>query len=208
MKAPNKEEVRRNTDFLTFYQQREGLRLGPVKANGDALACCVFHDDSNPSMNVNLQTGNFCCFSCDAKGDVFEFVQRRYNLPFAEAIDYVAGTPGAAVAPVALQKKKAAPQQEKPKRRKARIDLQNPSHIYPYCDPDGRIIYFRFRWDEPGCEKAIYPGYYTEDGELVLKMPPGVKPTLYNLQRADDYAPISMRGCTSANCTGKNRRGP
>lgn len=37
--------------------------------SGDELMCiCVFHDDSNASMQVNADTGLWLCFSCDAKG--------------------------------------------------------------------------------------------------------------------------------------------
>lgn len=37
---------------------------------------CPFHDDRNPSMSVDLETGKFFCFGCEAIGDAFDFVRR------------------------------------------------------------------------------------------------------------------------------------
>lgn len=37
---------------------------------------CLFHDERNPSFYVNVETGNFFCHSCHAKGDVIKLVQR------------------------------------------------------------------------------------------------------------------------------------
>ena len=36
---------------------------------------CPFHDDVNPSMLVNLETGTYFCFGCGARGDAFQFVR-------------------------------------------------------------------------------------------------------------------------------------
>lgn len=36
---------------------------------------CPFHDDINPSMTINLETGTFYCFGCNVSGDAFTFVK-------------------------------------------------------------------------------------------------------------------------------------
>ncbi len=53
---------------------------------------CPFHQDRHAgSFRVNLNTGGFICFSCDAKGgDIVSFVQLRDGLSFPEALKKVA----------------------------------------------------------------------------------------------------------------------
>jgi len=49
-------------------------------------ALCPFHDDHNPSLRVNAETGAFRCMVCGAKGgDVLDFHCQRYGLRFKEA---------------------------------------------------------------------------------------------------------------------------
>jgi hypothetical protein len=185
----DKTQVLENTDFHAFYL-RECGKIGATKENGNALTLCPFHDDSNPSLCVNIKNGIFNCFGCGAKGDVFTFVQNRHGLSFPDSVAYVAGTGCVQVKPqfeARPKLKRPAPQKKEHKPPEAPIDRENPSHIFAYCNIDGLITYYIFRWDKPGYEKTIRHGYYDEKGEIVLKMPPGVQRTLYNLQRADDY---------------------
>jgi len=67
-------------DKSKFYQEL----IPSLKVNGkpEALGLCPFHDDTNPSFSVNVETGLFRCFSCDAKGDIFTFYQRVKNVDF------------------------------------------------------------------------------------------------------------------------------
>ena len=46
---------------------------------------CPFHDDNNPSMQVNEERGFFHCFSCGAGGDVFGFVMKYNDVDFMDA---------------------------------------------------------------------------------------------------------------------------
>ena len=43
-------------------------------------ACCLFHDDYNPSMSVDDSLGLYKCFACGAGGDVFNFVREHDHL--------------------------------------------------------------------------------------------------------------------------------
>ena len=49
---------------------------------------CPFHNDHNAgSFRVNLDTGAFICFACEAKGlDIIAFTQLRNELSFPEAL--------------------------------------------------------------------------------------------------------------------------
>lgn len=53
---------------------------------------CLFHDDRHAgSFRVNLDTGGFKCFSCDAAGgDIVAFIQLRDGLGFTDAVHKLA----------------------------------------------------------------------------------------------------------------------
>jgi DNA primase len=58
------------------------------KGGGDtqrAVAICPFHDDHNPSLNIDNQRKLYKCFACGAGGDVFNFVKEYDNLGKSEA---------------------------------------------------------------------------------------------------------------------------
>jgi len=66
------------------YYLNELGRLYGHKAWRSAL--CPLHDDSQPSLSVNIETGGFKCHGCGAHGgDVLAFHQRRYGLGFRDA---------------------------------------------------------------------------------------------------------------------------
>jgi hypothetical protein len=49
-------------------------------------AKCPFHEDTNPSMRVFIDTGAFRCMACGAHGgDVLAFFMLRYGKRFIEA---------------------------------------------------------------------------------------------------------------------------
>lgn len=50
------------------------------------VACCPFHDDSDPSLVVYPQSQTWHCFGCDVGGDVFNFVERIERIRFGEAL--------------------------------------------------------------------------------------------------------------------------
>jgi DNA primase len=51
---------------------------------------CPFHDDHNPSFNVDPERQFYKCFSCGAGGDVFDFVMNRERIGFREALESLA----------------------------------------------------------------------------------------------------------------------
>jgi len=49
-------------------------------------ALCPFHGDTNPSLSVNVDSGAFKCFACDAKGgDLIAFEMRLKGVDFKTA---------------------------------------------------------------------------------------------------------------------------
>jgi DNA primase len=53
-------------------------------------ALCPFHDDRNPSLDLNPQRQSFKCWACGAGGDCIEFVKLYERVEFPEAIRILA----------------------------------------------------------------------------------------------------------------------
>lgn len=63
-------------------------RLGPPKEvrQGTPWWCCPFHADRSPSFKVDTRQPFYKCFGCDARGDVFTFLQALDGVAFKDAI--------------------------------------------------------------------------------------------------------------------------
>ncbi len=57
-----------------------------TKKGTQTLAVCPFHDDSNPSLNINDSRGMWFCFVDNLGGDAIKFVTLYRNLEFMEAL--------------------------------------------------------------------------------------------------------------------------
>lgn len=56
-----------------------------IEVQRGGFARCPFHSDRKPSMKVYDGNRGFCCFVCDTKGSVIDFVMKFFNLTFPEA---------------------------------------------------------------------------------------------------------------------------
>ncbi len=45
----------------------------------NAMFCCPFHGETNPSCGMNIETGLWGCFACEEKGNVISFVAKFDN---------------------------------------------------------------------------------------------------------------------------------
>jgi len=70
--------LKKRIDPRKFYS--EYFDLSTFMHSNRADVRCPFHDDHNPSMALDLTTGHFMCFACDAKGDVIDFYQLYHKL--------------------------------------------------------------------------------------------------------------------------------
>lgn len=77
-------------------------------------AVCPFHDDHDPSLKINQQTGTFNCYVCGAHGDVFDLVMKLRNCDFIEAAKELAKQYG-----VEIQDDHKPQDPEKEQRRKS-----------------------------------------------------------------------------------------
>lgn len=77
-----KQVVLDKIDLEDYYRQR--LEQFTRGANGEAKALCPFHDDDDPSLNIDIsdksKQGQYNCFPCKANGDVFTLCARRHHL--------------------------------------------------------------------------------------------------------------------------------
>src|SRR5687767_4502590 len=51
---------------------------------------CPFHSEKTPSFQVNGATNLFHCFGCGEGGNLYQFIQKVENLPFPEAVEWLA----------------------------------------------------------------------------------------------------------------------
>lgn len=55
---------------------------------------CPFHSEKTPSFHVVVDKGYYWCFGCQAKGDLYTFVQKTQGLEFREALELLAARAG------------------------------------------------------------------------------------------------------------------
>ena len=78
----------------------------PARVNGrGAWWCCPFHQDKSPSFLVSqehAERGRYHCFGCGADGDAIDYVRKRQNCGYTEALAVLGlADDGAERAPVA-----------------------------------------------------------------------------------------------------------
>jgi DNA primase len=82
----------------------------PLHRSGSKFkALCPFHDDHNPSLELNPERQSYKCWSCGAGGDVFDFVQNIERVEFPEALRMLAERAGVALETVADRAPSPAP---------------------------------------------------------------------------------------------------
>lgn len=64
------------------------------KAGGSFRARCPFHNEKTPSFFVSPTRNSFYCFGCEAKGDIFSFVERYEGVDFRGALKILAEKAG------------------------------------------------------------------------------------------------------------------
>lgn len=82
----NLDEIAHQVDIVTVINHYVPL----TKKGRNYVGLCPFHDDSNPSMNVNPEKRIYKCFSCGAAGNAFTFIQNFEKIPFMDAVRKVA----------------------------------------------------------------------------------------------------------------------
>ena len=63
--------------------------INVIKKGRRYAAVCPFHDDHNPSMDINKDKQTYHCYVCHHGGDVFSFVADYEKISFADAVKRV-----------------------------------------------------------------------------------------------------------------------
>lgn len=118
----DKQTILDRLDIKTFYFSE----LPSFKANGSGIgqALCPFHEDTRPSLTVNLITGQFKCFGCNKKGSIFDFYMSKHAVDYKTAFNALA--------------KEAGITQEKPRKI---------IKAYDYVDESGTLIFQTVRYE-------------------------------------------------------------
>jgi DNA primase catalytic core len=91
------ERIKRESDLAAVVRAR-GIELKPQ--GHDLVGLCPFHDDKNPSLHVTPGTRLWRCVSCQATGNVIQFVQKFDGVSFRHACELLkAGTLAALAGP-------------------------------------------------------------------------------------------------------------
>jgi DNA primase len=87
------DEVRSAVNIVSVVSEYVALK----KRGRNHVARCPFHNEKTPSFNVNEERQIFMCFGCGVGGDVFKFLMQIENIPFPEAVRFIAERNGIAL---------------------------------------------------------------------------------------------------------------
>jgi DNA primase len=88
-----KSAIKNAIDIVALVGEYLPLRRAGTKYK----ALCPFHDDHNPSLEINPERQSFKCWSCGAGGDIFDFVMSHEHVDFPEALRMLADRAGVAL---------------------------------------------------------------------------------------------------------------
>ena len=78
------ERIKRETDLAAVVRSR-GIELKPQ--GGDLIGLCPFHSDTRPSLHVTAAKRLWRCVSCQATGNVIQFVEKFDGVSFRHAFE-------------------------------------------------------------------------------------------------------------------------
>ncbi len=85
------DEIKQRIDIVEFISRYTPLQRAGSRYKG----LCPFHNERTPSFIVSPDRGTWHCFgACGTGGDIFEFLMRKENLTFYEALETLARETG------------------------------------------------------------------------------------------------------------------
>ncbi|HEU0081027.1 MAG TPA: DNA primase [Candidatus Paceibacterota bacterium] len=84
------QEIKEKLDIATVV----GSYIKLDKSGANYKARCPFHNEKTPSFYVSPERASFYCFGCQAKGDIFTFVEKFEGLDFMGALKVLADRAG------------------------------------------------------------------------------------------------------------------
>ncbi len=77
------ERLKREVSLVRLIQS-QGHEL--KKRGKDWVMCCVFHDESTPSLSVSEEKNLYHCFGCGAAGSVIDWVMKTQGVSLPHAV--------------------------------------------------------------------------------------------------------------------------
>jgi DNA primase len=159
-----KEEVRARIDIVDLISEYVTLK----KAGQNYKGLCPFHAEKTPSFNVRRDLGFWKCFGCGESGDVFDFLMRRENLTFPEALERLADRAGVRlVRPPEAMRRAGQRQTLYEANRRASEHFQRNLRELPEAEHARRYLAGR-GFDEP-VQKAFGIGFARESWDDLLR---------------------------------------
>ncbi|MBL8059645.1 MAG: DNA primase [Chthonomonas sp.] len=168
------EKVRSRINIVNVIERRVNLK----KTGRGFTGLCPFHDDKNPSFSVNPSTGTYRCWSCGAKGDVFNFVMELDRLTFREALEVLAAEAG-----VELSRRPSDPEIALRQRRQAAMNLAQEFFVDQFERSDLAKSYCDGRGLDSSVRKEWGLGFGPPSGDLLANH---LKKAGYSLQECQE----------------------
>ena len=134
------------------YSMRSIVERYGIKVKRDGMCSCPFHGaDNNPSMKI--YEDSFYCFTCNAHGDIFSFVQKMDNCDFKKAFYSLGGEYGnqTKASRTALYRLEMARKQHEKEKRKIQEKIQNNNmmihatrELYQRCNPQSEEWWYYY----------------------------------------------------------------
>ncbi len=140
------DEIRRRISIVDLVGQVVKLKRSGKNWTG----LCPFHGDKNPSFMVSETSGQYRCWSCGEKGDLFSWVMKTRNMTFVEALNMLADQAG-----VTLKARRTEDKEQKKGQRAAmefaldffKKELQRSADARSYCERRGLDEETLLRWE-------------------------------------------------------------
>jgi DNA primase len=88
--SSNVERIKAKIDIVSLV----GSYMKLEKSGSNLKGRCPFHNEKTPSFFVSPDRGSYYCFGCQAKGDIFTFVQEFEGLDFIGSLKVLADRAG------------------------------------------------------------------------------------------------------------------
>ena len=164
-----------------------------IKKGRNYVGLCPFHNDSNPSMTVSEEKQIFKCFVCGTGGNAINFVQKKENISYKEALIKVAEIAGFNVSKYKNQNndrfyKEKSCFNDLNEYYTSVIELESNKNALEYCEKRGLDSEIR---------KKFHIGYAPKNGEKTIEYLKSIQnedfEQKYSLKLMQDYGICSYK---------------
>uniref|UniRef100_A0A6M3KGL9 Putative primase n=1 Tax=viral metagenome TaxID=1070528 RepID=A0A6M3KGL9_9ZZZZ len=128
------------SDFRRYYESEIKSEFTKMTTSGEVQTLCCFHDETSPSLSINMFSGKFHCFGCGVEGDIFTFRQKLHGETFPQALRFFTHFVG--IDPDSTPDLSRATSSKKKK-------LGELECVYSYRNITGNIVYEVCRYKNP-----------------------------------------------------------